>query len=147
MTLPHHLVIFVRAPRLGTGKRRLARDLGAVAAWRFQRQMLARLRRRLAGDPRWTTWLAVTPDRAAFERGLWPAGLRVMPQGSGDLGTRMSAHLAERSSADTAPPSGQGIQPTTISPPSIETTRGTATALSSLFMHAISSIRMNDRTP
>ena len=33
-----HLVVFARAPRLGAVKRRLARDVGAVAAWRFYRE-------------------------------------------------------------------------------------------------------------
>jgi glycosyltransferase A (GT-A) superfamily protein (DUF2064 family) len=32
-----HLVIFARRPRLGVGKRRLAADIGDLAAWRFQR--------------------------------------------------------------------------------------------------------------
>src|SRR5207302_11289407 len=45
-----HLVLFVRAPLLGTGKRRLARDIGAVAALRFERAMLTLLVRRLRHD-------------------------------------------------------------------------------------------------
>ena len=96
-----HLVIMARAPRLGAGKRRLARDLGALAAWRFQRRMLGRVLRRLARDPRWTTWLAVTPDRAA--RGTahwaathWAAPARVIPQGAGGLEARMARLLRER---------------------------------------------------
>ena len=44
-----HLVLFVRAPALGIGKRRLARDIGDVAAVRFERLMIALLLRRLAG--------------------------------------------------------------------------------------------------
>ncbi len=88
-----HLVIMARAPRLGVGKRRLARDLGALAAWRFQRRMLGQVLRRLARDPRWTTWLAVTPDRAAQgARG----GVQVIPQGAGDLGARMARLLRGR---------------------------------------------------
>ena len=42
------LVLFVRAPQLGTGKRRLARDIGDIAALRFERTMIALLLRRLA---------------------------------------------------------------------------------------------------
>jgi rSAM/selenodomain-associated transferase 1 len=80
-----HLVIFTRQPRLGSGKRRLARDIGRVAALRFQRAMLSLLLRRLGRDRRWTTWLAVTPDRS----GPWPARLPVVPQGPGDVGQRM----------------------------------------------------------
>ncbi len=91
-----HLVIMARAPRLGAGKRRLARDLGALAAWRFQRAMLGRLLRRLARDPRWTTWLAVTPDRAAHGAAHWAAPVQVIPQGAGGLGPKMARLLRER---------------------------------------------------
>jgi hypothetical protein len=85
------LVLFVRLPRLGTGKRRLARDIGAAAALRFERLMLARSLLRLGRDRRWRLCLAVTPDRAARR---WPGGLRAMPQGRGDLGERMRRALA-----------------------------------------------------
>jgi hypothetical protein len=81
------LVIFTRAPRLGQGKRRLARDIGDVGALRFQRAMLALLLRRLGRDTRWTTWLAVTPDRS----GPWPRSFATLPQGRGDLGRRMAS--------------------------------------------------------
>src|SRR5690348_8054304 len=53
-----HLVLFVRAPRLGAGKRRLARDIGDVAALRFERAMLDLLVRRLGRDRRWRLRLA-----------------------------------------------------------------------------------------
>lgn len=86
-----HLVIFARRPRLGVGKRRLAADAGDVAALRFSRASLAALRRRLATDRRWTTWLAVSPDRPAD----WGATARVLPQGSGDLGRRLTRVLAQ----------------------------------------------------
>ena len=62
-----HLILFVRAPALGRGKRRLAREIGDVAALRFERQMIARLLRRLAGDTRWQLRLAITPDQACRE--------------------------------------------------------------------------------
>ena len=92
-----HLVIMARAPRLGAGKRRLARDVGALAAWRFQRRMLRQVLRRLGGDPRWTTWLAVTPDRAARRgQGLSFRRVRVISQGAGDLGARMERLLRAR---------------------------------------------------
>lgn len=82
------LVLFVREPRLGSGKRRLARDIGAGTAVNFERRMLAQSLRRLGRDPRWTLRLAVTPDRAARR---WP-GATV--QGEGDLGARMRRALA-----------------------------------------------------
>jgi rSAM/selenodomain-associated transferase 1 len=86
MALARHLVIFARYPSLGTGKRRLARDIGAAQAVRFQRAMLALTLRRLARDPRWTTHIAITPDTS----GPWPAGSSTLPQGDGDLGCRMA---------------------------------------------------------
>lgn len=85
MTAERHLVIFTRYPKAGAGKRRLAAGVGDVQAVRFSRVRLAVLVARLARDPRWTTWLAVTPDSA----GPWPYGARVVRQGRGDLGARM----------------------------------------------------------
>ncbi len=95
MSLARHLVIFARAPRLGQVKRRLAGDIGQVAALCFHRTTTAALLRRLGRDPRWRCWLAVTPDRAAHARGgLWPTPCRVIAQGPGDLGARMARVMA-----------------------------------------------------
>jgi hypothetical protein len=85
----NHLVAFVKAPRLGRVKSRLARDIGVVAAWKFYRTTMAGILRPFDGDNRWFRWLAVTPDPAVAEPVLWPRGWRRMPQGSGDLGARM----------------------------------------------------------
>ncbi len=91
-----HLVVMARAPRLGAVKRRLARDLGDLAAWRFYRMTAGRLLRELSADPRWRSWLVLTPDRAArVGRGLWPATCALLPQGQGDLGARMGRLLRE----------------------------------------------------
>ncbi|MGF1629885.1 MAG: DUF2064 domain-containing protein [Kiloniellaceae bacterium] len=93
--LRRHLVVMARAPRLGTVKRRLARDIGDLEALRFYRGHTAALLGALAGDRRWTTWLAVTPDAAARERrGLWRFDGPVLAQGRGDLGRRMGHILA-----------------------------------------------------
>ena len=96
--LRNHLVIFAKAPRLGRVKSRLARHIGAVGAWAFYRGMLARLTRRLGRDPRWHCWLAVSPDRAVFDDGLWRAaapGISTrVSQGGGDLGQRMGRVMA-----------------------------------------------------
>jgi rSAM/selenodomain-associated transferase 1 len=89
-----HLVLFARAPQLGVGKRRLAREAGDLAALRFERAMLALLSRRLGSDRRWTLRLAVTPDRAIARRRLWPRAAAIRPQGQGDLGVRMHRALA-----------------------------------------------------
>ena len=86
------VVIMARAPRLGAVKRRLARDLGALAALRFYRQSLRGLLRDLSGDSRWQVVLALTPDRAARQA---CEGVRAVPQGRGDLGARMGRFLRE----------------------------------------------------
>ena len=91
---PWHLIVFARAPALGTGKRRLARDIGDLAALRFERLMLMRLLRRLGRDRRWRLRLAVTPDRARLRPRLWPRGVPIAGQGGGDLGERMRRALA-----------------------------------------------------
>jgi hypothetical protein len=87
------LVLFVRAPTLGGGKRRLAREMGDVAALRFERLMIARLLRRLAKDRRWELRIAVTPDRACRRARHWCRGAEVTGQGAGNLGTRMRRAL------------------------------------------------------
>jgi uncharacterized protein len=87
------LVLFVRAPALGSGKRRLGRDIGDLQALRFERLMIARLLRRLA-DSRWELRIALTPDRAHRRARRWLHGTRIFAQGGGDLGRRMCRALA-----------------------------------------------------
>jgi rSAM/selenodomain-associated transferase 1 len=84
-----HLVLFAKVPRLGQVKRRLAKEIGAVAAWRFQRALLASLLRTVARDPRWRTTLWLTPDRLTRGHGLRAKGIALRAQGCGDLGARM----------------------------------------------------------
>jgi rSAM/selenodomain-associated transferase 1 len=92
------LVLFVRAPLLGSGKRRLARDIGDVAAVQFERSMIALLFRRLAKDGRWRLRIVVTPDKARRRAGYWCRGVEAVGQGAGDLGIRM------RRALETCPP-------------------------------------------
>jgi hypothetical protein len=88
------LVIFLKEPRPGRVKTRLARALGTMgAAWWFRHQA-ARLIRRVGRDARWRTVLAVTPDREGLVSRVWPAGLARWPQGPGDLGARMRRAFA-----------------------------------------------------
>lgn len=88
------LVIFLKEPRPGQVKTRLARGIGTVgAAWWFRRQV-ARLIRQAGFDRRWRTVLAVTPDRAGMESRVWPRNLTRWPQGPGDLGVRMARAFA-----------------------------------------------------
>jgi len=86
LPLKDTVIVFARAPRLGTVKRRLARELGDRAALRFYAGSLARLLRALVRDRRFRTVLAVTPDRA---RTRWPVRVPAVGQGGGDLGARM----------------------------------------------------------
>jgi len=90
----NHVVVFVRAPRVGAVKRRLAASCGSVAAWQFYRRCTARTLAALAWEPRWCCWLAVAPDRFVDEGRFWPAGIQRLPQGSGSLGQRMARVFA-----------------------------------------------------
>ena len=84
-----HLVVFLRAPRLGRVKSRLAAGVGALAALRFYRLATAQLLRRVAPDRRWRCHIWITPDRAA-RHPPWHAAARWQGQGGGDLGRRMA---------------------------------------------------------
>jgi rSAM/selenodomain-associated transferase 1 len=88
------LVVFVKAPRLGAVKTRLAAGIGAPAALRFYRGCLSRLLRGAGRDRRWRTCLAVTPDRCVAQGLGTAAGFARQPQGRGDLGRRMARALA-----------------------------------------------------
>lgn len=91
------LVVFVKEPRPGVAKTRLARDIGRIEAARWFRHQSAALLRRLARDRRWRTVLAVTPDAEGLRSRVWPAGsvtgLPRAGQGTGDLGRRMTRFL------------------------------------------------------
>jgi rSAM/selenodomain-associated transferase 1 len=83
-----HLVVMVKEPVAGRVKTRLARQVGAVRALGFYRATMRAVIARLAGDDRWTTWLAVAPAHAVASR-AWSPRLRRIPQARGDLGRRM----------------------------------------------------------
>jgi uncharacterized protein len=89
MSLPNHLVVFAKEPRLGRVKSRLGAEIGAVAAWSFYRNTMASVLRRLGAGGTWRTWLAVAPDAAAHPGKRWPDGWSVVGQGPGGLGDRM----------------------------------------------------------
>lgn len=91
------LIVFARAPAIGVGKTRLARDIGAVEAWRVYRAMSTRLLWRLR-DRRWRLVLRLEgrkPDAG------WPR-LPIEPQGRGDLGARLTRAMRTHSSAAVA---------------------------------------------
>ncbi|WP_300033180.1 TIGR04282 family arsenosugar biosynthesis glycosyltransferase [uncultured Roseobacter sp.] len=87
------LVVMLKEPHPGRVKTRLGRDIGmTAAAWWFRHQTRSLLRR--VRDPRWDLVLAVSPDAQGMQSRVWPADLRRLPQGAGDLGARMARALA-----------------------------------------------------
>ncbi len=91
------LIIMAKAPRVGVGKTRLAKAIGKAEAWRVNRALQARTLR-ISMDTRWLTLLCVTPDSAASLTlpGAWPAGVKRIAQGGGDLGARLARALGLR---------------------------------------------------
>jgi rSAM/selenodomain-associated transferase 1 len=83
------LIIMAKEPRAGLVKTRLARETGIVAATAAFRQSLNHVAARLNAPLRWQTILAVSPDAACASRML-PITAKRVPQGQGDLGTRMA---------------------------------------------------------
>jgi len=79
-------IVFARLARLGTVKRRLAREVGDRAALRFHIGTLVRLLRSLRADRTFRTVLAATPDRGHL---CLPWRVTRIPQGRGDIGARM----------------------------------------------------------
>ena len=84
-----HVIVFARTPEFGRVKTRLAREVGAIEAWRFYRTATERLVRRLEADQSWKVWLALT---GSPRRG-WPGRHLSMPQGRGSLPVRMERAL------------------------------------------------------
>lgn len=88
MGLSNHLVIMAKLPVAGRVKTRLAAQIGATEVVRCYRTLLSDSIRRLSGDPRWRTWLALAPNVApSFP--LNGRALTIVPQGRGSLGERM----------------------------------------------------------
>jgi rSAM/selenodomain-associated transferase 1 len=89
MYLRPTVIVFLRAPYLGTVKQRLAAGIGMIEARRFYVETTRQLLRRLATSSRWDVRLSVTPDHAARNGRFWPAQFKRLAQGQGDLGQRM----------------------------------------------------------
>lgn len=95
MRVRRHLVIMAKIPRLGRVKRRLAADIGGIAALGFYRNSLALVMRRLGRDRRWKCWLYVSPEGRVKTLRISPRGITRRTQGRGDLGARMRRPLNE----------------------------------------------------
>ena len=90
MTGRANLIVFVKSPRPGHVKRRLAAGLGPVHAARVYRGLVATLLRRLAGGPAWRRFVFIAPAPGADRRlGRWHPAFRRRRQSGGDLGDRM----------------------------------------------------------
>lgn len=83
-----------KPPRSGEVKTRLSREIGTARATSFYRHAVARLLRRLGGDPRWRTYLAVNA-LPSEQYACWPRGICRLPQGRGSLGARMGFVLGQ----------------------------------------------------
>jgi hypothetical protein len=84
------IIVFARAPRIGHAKRRLASDIGIVAATRFYRACLAstlRAAKRAGGEP------ILSLAEASDARWRWPHRADLYRQIPGDIGERMHAAL------------------------------------------------------
>ncbi|TVP58868.1 MAG: DUF2064 domain-containing protein [Gemmatimonadales bacterium] len=90
------LLIFAKAPRPGTVKTRLARDIGTAEATRLYRSMGRSVVDGLRNGP-WRTVVCFSPDEARPEMEDWlgTEGLEWLPQAGGDLGARMHAAIRE----------------------------------------------------
>lgn len=86
------LVVMAKRPVAGAVKQRLGKGIGTSAATRFYRTLLTQTLLRLGTDPRWRTYLAVTPDTALSDA-CWPSvpNITRIRQGGGDLGQRMQS--------------------------------------------------------
>jgi len=88
------VIVFVKAPRAGEVKTRLAKTLGPDAACAAYRQLAEKLLKELStltgGE------LRFSPDDAGSEIQSWLGpGWPARPQGSGDLGQRMQAAFSD----------------------------------------------------
>lgn len=82
------LIVFLKAPRPGAVKTRLAKTLGAPTACGIYQHLVTLLLRKLASMPH--VELRFTPDDARCEIEPWAQpNWRLEPQGPGDLGTRL----------------------------------------------------------
>ena len=85
---------FLKAPRLGTVKTRLGREIGMSEATVIYRQLAEQQLRRIPGEFR--TEIRYAPRGVATEMRQWLGhGYRYRAQSGGDLGERMSSAFAQ----------------------------------------------------
>ncbi|MDQ6633025.1 MAG: TIGR04282 family arsenosugar biosynthesis glycosyltransferase [Verrucomicrobiota bacterium] len=94
------LIIFLKAPRIGLVKTRLAQTIGPATARDAYKKLVETLLQNLA--PLADVELRFAPDDAAAEIQLWKQKNWTMrPQGKGDLGQRLQAAFAQNFSIGT----------------------------------------------
>ena len=92
--IPQKLIIFVKAPRAGLVKTRLADSIGAPAAALAYRTLVKQVLARLRAIP--AVELRYAPDDALSEIQPWlHPGWTARPQGDGDLGQRLDRVFEE----------------------------------------------------
>jgi rSAM/selenodomain-associated transferase 1 len=93
--MPHEqLIVFVKAPRPGAVKMRLAAKIGAVAACGAYTRLVKETLENISNLNE--VELRFTPDAAAEEIQPWlRPGWKSCPQGEGDLGARMARSFAD----------------------------------------------------
>ncbi len=85
------LIIFIKPPRMGLSKTRLARGLGRTEARRIAGGLLAHTLR-VARQSSCTPVLAISPDQATHVP-IWPLHFARAPQGPGTLTHRLTKSL------------------------------------------------------
>ena len=90
-TVKDRLIVFVKAPRPGAVKTRLAKVVGVEAAAALYRAMAEEEIRATAPRGDYDRVLAFDPPDARDEIAAWFPGEALLPQAAGDLGARMAA--------------------------------------------------------
>lgn len=96
---PQVIIVFAKAPRMGSVKTRLARGVGQVRALSFYRQCLDQTIRTCDSLQQTRTVIWTAPDNAVRGR-YFPGHPSLQPQGLGDIGARMARALDHHADAD-----------------------------------------------
>lgn len=95
-TDPNILLVFLKEPRPGAAKTRLAAELGDEAAAELYRALAEEVVRRTAPrEGEYTRLFFFTPAPARAEMEAWFPGEMLIPQEGADLGARMAAAFEE----------------------------------------------------
>jgi uncharacterized protein len=94
------LVLFARAPDVGSVKTRLAAELGPEEALSIYCRLAERVVAAVHGAGSYSVTVAYTPSRAEPAMRRWlGASVALRPQIDGDLGERMASAIADAASA------------------------------------------------